>query len=95
MTVDIPYPPSLNKVIDAKARTLYKISINDRPILSLQLDKPQKGGQGLGKRHRIRRLYIDPQNRIFAEYSNKDGSGTFYQYVVIGRLHVIEGSEPV
>ena len=92
-TTDLPYPPSLNKVISSKARSTYKISLHDRPILSLALDKRQKGGQRLGKQRRIRGFYIDSDNRIYAEYAVNDAFGSFYQYAIIGRLHVLEEEE--
>ena len=31
---------------------------------------------------------IDPQNRIFVGYLAKDRAGQFYEYAMIGRLHV-------
>ena len=92
---DLPYPSSLNEGISTKARTSYKISINDRPILDCTLERRQRGGQGLGKRHRIRGFYIDADNRVYAEYilthNNKvNGTGSFYHYAIVGRLHVLE-----
>jgi hypothetical protein len=93
MTIDFSYPSSLNKVSFGKDRKTYKISINDRPILdiSIAFDRRQRGGQGLGKRHRVRELFIDSENRVFAGFIASDRSGSFYQYAPIGRLHVQNG----
>jgi hypothetical protein len=95
-TTDISYRSSLNKVSNSneKIGISCKISIFDRPILSLTLDKRQKGGQGLGKQRRIKGFYIDSENRVYAEYAVKhddevNGSGSFYQYAIIGRLHLL------
>jgi hypothetical protein len=91
MTIDFSYPTSLNKVSFGTDLKTYKISINDRPILdiSLAFDKRQRGGQGLGKRHKIRELFIDSENRVFAGFIASDRSGSFYQYAPIGWLHVL------
>jgi hypothetical protein len=89
-TTNISYPSSDNKVSLQKARASYKISLNgDEPIIELSLGKAQRGGQGLGKKHRVRELYIDSDNRVFAGFIAKDRSGQFYQYAVIGRLHLL------
>ena len=98
-SVDLPYQSLLNKGISTKARSTCKISLHDRPILDLSLDKRQKGGQGLGKRHRIRGFYIDADGRVFAEYilqhdDKVSGTGSFYQYAIVGRLHIL-GQEAV
>jgi hypothetical protein len=71
-----------------KARTSYKISLDNESILAVSLGKPGRGGQGLGRKYRVREFYIDPENRILAGYIAKDRTGQYYQYAIIGRLEV-------
>lgn len=85
----LSYNPSLNKVSDSKygKSAAFKICINHRPIIELSLNRPQKGGQGLGKKHRIIRLYVDSDYRVFAKYILKDAPVTnSEQFALIGKM---------
>lgn len=86
MTTNCFNQSDVKKFASQNARASYKISLNvDEPIIELSLGKAQRGGQGLGRKHRVRELYIDSDNRVFAGFIAKDRSGQFYQYAVIGR----------
>ena len=92
-TIDFSYPTSVNKLSLRKAKNSYKISIREGPILEVSLGRPQRGGQCLGKKHRVRGFYVDPDGQVFAEFNAIDRSGYFYQYVIIGKLQNLqEGS---
>lgn len=93
-TTELPYSSSLNKLSAQNARASYKISINDGSRLSYSLDIRQRGGQGLGKQHRVRGLYIDKARRVYAEFMLTDSSGHSYRYAAVGRLHPL-GEEAI
>lgn len=87
MTTDLSISHGGNKYSPEKARASYKISLNDESILNLSLGSPQREGQGIGKRHRVRGLYIDKARRVYAEFILTDSSGHSYRYAAVGRLH--------
>jgi hypothetical protein len=66
--------PAFKGFVD-KPRTSYPILLNDRPIVDVALGTRLCGGQEMGKKHRVKEIYIDSYDQVFAGFIENDRGG--------------------
>jgi hypothetical protein len=88
-TIDITSSNSVFEDFPKKEGGVYKISQNNEHKLYVTLDIRDRGGKRRGRFREIREFYIDEYNRILAGFKSTDETGHFYQYVIVGKLHIL------
>jgi hypothetical protein len=97
MTVsEVYYPPHDFKVSTDNNQPSYKILLKTHdPELFTRLETYGRGGGARAKYRKVREMYVDKENRIYAGYemTDKERNGTSYEYIIIGRLQVVAPRE--
>lgn len=62
------------------------IAISAHPFINLAFEKAGRGGRRVGRYFRVTEIFIDSQNRAYAQFLFTDESGKSQKLAKIGRL---------